>query len=194
MDMGLSGKRALITGSSAGLGGAIAEMLAAEGVSVVVHGRDVERAEAVAAGICARAVVTPSSRSATWRPTQALTLSADAARDVDILVNNAGRYDGLPWSKVSTQMWAQIYQVNVIVGCADDRTPGARDAAARLGPRDPDRWGIGDSAQSPSSRITTPRWRPGTTSRCRWRATSRAPASPRTPSHPVRSSPSRYAR
>jgi 3-oxoacyl-[acyl-carrier protein] reductase len=51
MDMGLSGKRALITGSSAGLGRAIAEMLAAEGVSVVVHGRDVERAEAVAAGI-----------------------------------------------------------------------------------------------------------------------------------------------
>ena len=51
MEMGLKGRRALVTGSSAGLGRAIAEMLAAEGASVVVHGRDAERTEAVAAGI-----------------------------------------------------------------------------------------------------------------------------------------------
>jgi uncharacterized protein YbjT (DUF2867 family) len=48
MDLGLPGKRALVTGSSAGIGAAIAEELAAEGVSVVVHGRDRDRTKAVA--------------------------------------------------------------------------------------------------------------------------------------------------
>ena len=46
MDLQLTGKRALVTGSSAGIGVGIAEMLAAEGVSVVVHGRNAERAQA----------------------------------------------------------------------------------------------------------------------------------------------------
>ncbi|MDF3341193.1 SDR family oxidoreductase [Mycolicibacterium septicum] len=50
MDLGLSGKRALVTGSSTGLGQAIAQTLAAEGASVVVHGRDASRTKAVAPG------------------------------------------------------------------------------------------------------------------------------------------------
>jgi NAD(P)-dependent dehydrogenase (short-subunit alcohol dehydrogenase family) len=48
MDMQLKGKRALVTGSSSGIGAEIAEMLAAEGVKVVVHGRDQARTQAVA--------------------------------------------------------------------------------------------------------------------------------------------------
>ncbi|MEU8384777.1 SDR family NAD(P)-dependent oxidoreductase, partial [Streptosporangium sp. NPDC048865] len=49
MDLQLTGKRALVTGSSSGLGEAIAVALAAEGADVVVHGRDRDRTEAVAA-------------------------------------------------------------------------------------------------------------------------------------------------
>src|SRR5882724_5083865 len=45
MDLQLNGKRALVSGSSSGLGAAIALELAREGVSLVVHGRDRERAE-----------------------------------------------------------------------------------------------------------------------------------------------------
>ncbi|HZE33392.1 MAG TPA: SDR family NAD(P)-dependent oxidoreductase [Actinoallomurus sp.] len=48
MDMRLAGKRALVTGSSAGLGRATASALAAEGVTVIVHGRDEARATAEA--------------------------------------------------------------------------------------------------------------------------------------------------
>ena len=115
MDMGLQRRRALVTGSSAGLGRAIAEMLAAEGASLVVHGRDAQRTEAVAAGIRAAggdatAVVGDLATDA------GADAVAAAAGDVDILVNNAGRYDGLPWSKVTTDMWAQIYQTNVVSG------------------------------------------------------------------------------
>jgi len=44
MDLGLDGKRALVTGSSSGIGIGIAQALAAEGVAVVVHGRNAERA------------------------------------------------------------------------------------------------------------------------------------------------------
>ena len=128
MDMGLSDRRALITGSSAGLGRAIAEMLATEGASVVVHGRDVERAEAVASGIRARggAAVVAIGDLATDTGADAV---ADAAGDVDILINNAGYYDGLPWSKVTADMWAQIYQVNVIAGVRmiERLVPGMRD-------------------------------------------------------------------
>jgi len=115
MDMGLNGRRALVTGSSAGLGRAIAESLAAEGASVVVHGRDADRTEDVAAGIraCggdAKAVVGDLATDA------GADVVAAAAGDIDILVNNAGTYDGLPWSKVTTDLWAQIYQTNVVSG------------------------------------------------------------------------------
>jgi 3-oxoacyl-[acyl-carrier protein] reductase len=48
MDLHLRGKRALVTGSSSGIGAEIARMLASEGVKVVVHGRDKTRAKTVA--------------------------------------------------------------------------------------------------------------------------------------------------
>ena len=51
MDLKLAGKRALVTGSSSGIGAAIARELAAEGMAVIVHGRDRDRTEAVARGI-----------------------------------------------------------------------------------------------------------------------------------------------
>jgi len=51
MDLERTGRRALVTGSSAGVGAAIAALLAAEGTRVVVHGRDAGRAVAVADGI-----------------------------------------------------------------------------------------------------------------------------------------------
>lgn len=115
MDMGLSGKRALVTGSSRGLGRAIAELLAAEGVSVFVHGRDAPRTRAVAVDIRASggnatAVVGDLATDA------GADTVAEAVGDVDILVNNAGWYDGSAWTEVTAERWAQIYQANVISG------------------------------------------------------------------------------
>jgi 3-oxoacyl-[acyl-carrier protein] reductase len=54
LDLQLQGKRALVTGSSSGIGAGIAQSLAAEGAVVVVHGRDEARANAIARTIRAR--------------------------------------------------------------------------------------------------------------------------------------------
>ena len=54
MDLKLHGKRALVTGSSKGIGEAIARVLAREGATVIVHGRDREKAERVASSIIAQ--------------------------------------------------------------------------------------------------------------------------------------------
>ncbi|WP_206797229.1 SDR family NAD(P)-dependent oxidoreductase [Amycolatopsis sp. MtRt-6] len=98
MDLGLAGKRALVTGSSAGLGEAIARLPAAEGAAVVVHGRDAARTEKVAASIGAAGVALGDL--STDAGADAV---AEAAGDVDILVTNAGAYDHLGWGRRDTE-------------------------------------------------------------------------------------------
>ncbi|MEU8636736.1 SDR family NAD(P)-dependent oxidoreductase [Amycolatopsis sp. NPDC048633] len=109
MDLELAGKRALVTGSSAGLGAVIARLLAAEGASVVVHGRDASRASRVAESIGAAGVAIGDL--STDAGADAV---ASAAGDVDILVNNAGSYDHLSWSEATPEAWASIYEANVV--------------------------------------------------------------------------------
>lgn len=118
MDLDLKGKRALVTGSSSGLGEAIAKMLAAEGADVIVHGRDASRVEAVANAIS----------EAGGRADQALgDLTTDAGADtvceqalargsVDILVNNAGYYGSHGWSDTPEDEWLNAYNANVVSG------------------------------------------------------------------------------
>lgn len=115
MDMGLTGKRALVTGSSAGLGRATAEMLAAEGASVIVHGRDRARAEFVVAGIRAAGGDAIAVLGDLADP-GAATEVCEAVGDVDILVNNAGRYDGLSWWELTDEDWVDVHQANVMSG------------------------------------------------------------------------------
>ena len=115
MDLGLTGKRALVTGSSSGIGAGIARMLAAEGCAVVVHGRDAARAEAVARSI----------RDAGGEADCAIgDLAGDAGADavaaragaIDILVNNAGGAAGTSaqsWAQVELAAWIETYQGNV---------------------------------------------------------------------------------
>jgi NAD(P)-dependent dehydrogenase (short-subunit alcohol dehydrogenase family) len=109
MDLELTGKRALVTGSSAGLGAAIARLLAAEGAAVVVHGRDAERAQRVAESIGAAAVAIGDLSTDAGADAVAV-----AAGDVDILVNNAGSYDHLSWTEATPEIWASTYEANVV--------------------------------------------------------------------------------
>ena len=95
MDLQLSGKRALVTGSSSGIGEAIAKSLAAEGVAVVVHGRREAEAKRVAAEIAAaggKAVVAIGDLSSDAGADAVAKVVNDAMGGVDILVNNAGAF------------------------------------------------------------------------------------------------------
>jgi 3-oxoacyl-[acyl-carrier protein] reductase len=120
MDLGLSGKRALVTGSSSGIGVGIATALAAEGASVVVHGRNAERAQAVAARLAESGGTTAVAIGSLSTDEGAAAVAADALAafgGIDILVNNAGGSADLPdpsWFNVGTEAWLETYQANVL--------------------------------------------------------------------------------
>ncbi|MEU6548458.1 SDR family NAD(P)-dependent oxidoreductase [Streptomyces sp. NPDC046859] len=111
MDLRLTGRRALVTGSSSGLGHAIARLLAEEGADVVVHGRDADRTRRVAEEIGAAGAVVGDLAT-----DQGADTVAHAAGDVDILVNNAGAYDHVGWDAADAALWTRTYEVNVVSG------------------------------------------------------------------------------
>lgn len=101
MDLRLQGKRALVTGSSIGLGEGIARALAAEGVAVAIHGRQSERTHAVAKDIVSqggRAVVVLGDLTIESEALNVAESAIEQLGSIDILVNNAGgTSDKLVW-------------------------------------------------------------------------------------------------
>jgi 3-oxoacyl-[acyl-carrier protein] reductase len=115
MDLQVKGKRAVITGSSSGIGEAIAKWLAAEGVAVVVHGRREAEAKRVAGEITAKggkAVVALGDLS-TDAGADAVAKIANELGGVDILVNNAGAFPQKPWLESTAAEWTDLYDQNV---------------------------------------------------------------------------------
>ena len=118
MDLQVKGKRALITGSSSGLGEAIAFMLAAEGADVIIHGRDEKRTKSVTdkinqSGGKAEYVM---GDLASDEGVDSIVKATLAKGQVDILINNAGVYHGQPWMDVTPKEWLDTYNINVVSG------------------------------------------------------------------------------
>jgi 3-oxoacyl-[acyl-carrier protein] reductase len=112
----LTGKTALVTGASGGIGGAIARALHAQGATVVLSGIRVAALDSLAATLGARAHVAPANL-AEPDAAKALMAAAEAAGgQVDILVNNAGlTRDGLAM-RMGDDDWQAVIDVNLTAG------------------------------------------------------------------------------
>jgi len=114
MDLGIKGRRAVICASSRGLGLACAEALAAEGVAVVINGRDPDRLAATAEEIRARhgASVTAVPGDVTTEEGRAALLAA--CPDPDILVNNNAGPTPRSFLDVDRDRWLEALDANMV--------------------------------------------------------------------------------
>ncbi|WP_454856096.1 SDR family oxidoreductase [Rhizobium binxianense] len=112
----LSGRRALVTGSSQGIGHALALGLAEHGASVIVNGRNAQKAEAAAEAIRARNL---HAVSAAFDVTDAAAARAAISYieaeigAIDILVNNAGMQFRTPLEDFPIEKWDELFRTNV---------------------------------------------------------------------------------
>lgn len=117
MDLQLSGKKAFISGSTQGIGYAIAKTLASEGVDVTLNGRNPVKLSAAVGSL--RLEVPGASIAGIAAdfsdPAQVESLCADLA-DVDILINNVGLFELKPFELISDADWRMYFEVNVLSG------------------------------------------------------------------------------
>jgi NAD(P)-dependent dehydrogenase (short-subunit alcohol dehydrogenase family) len=116
MDLGLTGKLALITGSTAGIGYAIAEALVREGARVVVNGRSRESVDAAVSRLNAIAPERASGFAGDLSTAAAADEVARRFPSVEILVNNLGIFEPKPFEEITDAEWERFFQVNVLSG------------------------------------------------------------------------------
>src|SRR5258705_2206004 len=117
MKIDLSGKTALVTGSTAGIGHAIAKGLAAASANVVVNGRNKAKVDAAVVAIAGAGPVGKISGIAADVSTAAGCKELVAALpDVDILINNAGIFEPKGFFDIPDADWSRYFEVNVMSG------------------------------------------------------------------------------
>jgi NAD(P)-dependent dehydrogenase (short-subunit alcohol dehydrogenase family) len=117
MRIDLSGKTALVTGSTSGIGHAIAKGLAGAGADVVINGRTQAKVDAALAAI-AKATPGAKVRGVTADVSTAAGCQnlAAALPDVDILINNAGIFEPKDFLDIPDDDWSRFFEVNVMSG------------------------------------------------------------------------------
>jgi NAD(P)-dependent dehydrogenase (short-subunit alcohol dehydrogenase family) len=117
MIIDLTGRKAIVTGSTAGIGRAIAEGLARAGASVVINGRGEER---VAAALREMRTLFPAADIKGFAADLATEEGAAAftgqAVDADILINNMGTAKPKPFLELTDGVWRDLFEINVMSG------------------------------------------------------------------------------
>ena len=112
MDLGLTGKKAFVSGSTQGIGYAIARALLDEGAEVVINGRDEDRVQGAVRSLGGAA----SGIAADLADREAVQALAEQLGEVDILVNNVGLFEVKPFSDLTDDDWQRYFDVNVMSG------------------------------------------------------------------------------
>lgn len=115
MDMGLNKKTALVTGSTKGIGKAIAIELAKEGVNVLINGRNYEEVERTVNEIKSDFPATsPQNATADIVDIQQREDLFEKYPNIDILVNNMGIYEIMQYEDVDDEVWIKYFRTNVL--------------------------------------------------------------------------------
>ena len=125
MNIDLNGKTALVTGSTQGIGLAIARALAGSGARVVVNGRTKDRVDEAAAGIDGDVI----GIAADVTTADGVAELVGQLPDVDVLINNLGIFGAVPAREITDDEWRRYFEVNVLSAIRLIRTylPGMTD-------------------------------------------------------------------
>ena len=113
MDLQLTGKTAFVTGSTAGIGFAIAESLAREGAGVIVNGRTQARVDAARAKLGSAKAV---GLAADLGSREGVALAIERFPAVDILINNLGIFEPKPFHEITDEDWFRFFEINIMSG------------------------------------------------------------------------------
>ena len=117
MDVQLTGKTALVSGSTLGIGFAIASALAGEGATVIVNGRTQVRVdEAIARLTKGNAKAALRGAAGDLATVEGIASVATQHPDVDILVNNVGAFEAKPFLDIPDADWQRMWEMNVMSG------------------------------------------------------------------------------
>jgi NAD(P)-dependent dehydrogenase (short-subunit alcohol dehydrogenase family) len=119
VDLKLKNKVALVTGSTQGIGYAIARTLAAEGARVILNGRRAELLDAARLTLqleCDGEVYAVAADLATADGAQSVLDAVRRVGEIDILVNNVGYFEVKPFGDISDADWTRMFELNVMSG------------------------------------------------------------------------------